>query len=78
MSKMIDIKQKKELFKKRYGNIAIEKGFITPHQLIEALNHQVMKEIKDGEHYLIGVILFDLGYITLEQDSEVLAELVKS
>ena len=34
-----------------------------------------MKEIEEGEHYLIGVILFDMGYITLEQDAEVLAEL---
>ena len=62
-------------YKKRYGNVAIEKGFITPEQLTEALNQQVMKEIHDGEHHLIGVILYDLGYITLEQDLEVLNSL---
>ena len=64
-------------YKKRHGIIAIDKGFITSQQLIEASSHQVMKEVKDGEHYLIGAILFDLGHITLEQDAEVLTELSK-
>ena len=61
--------------KKRYGLTAINKGFITPQQLIEALSLQVMKEVEKDEHYLVGAILFDLGHITLEQDAEVLMEL---
>ena len=64
-------------YEKRYGNIAIEKEFITPEQLIEALNIQVMEEINDEGHRLIGVILFDLVYITLAQDLEVLNSLAK-
>jgi len=64
--------EKSEPYEKRFGNIAIEKGFITIEQLIEALNLQVMEEINDEGHRLIGLILFELGYITLEQDKEVL------
>jgi hypothetical protein len=59
-------------YEKRYGNIAIEKGFITPEQLMEALNIQVMEEINDGNHRLLGVILFEKKFITLIQDKEVL------
>ena len=35
-------------YEKRFGNIAIEKGFITPQQLIEALNIQITGEIRDA------------------------------
>ena len=52
---------------KRFGNIAIDKGFITLQQLIDAINVQVLEEIKDGKHRLIGQILFDLNYMTTEQ-----------
>ena len=64
--------EKTEPYEKRYGNIAIEKGFITPEQLMEALNIQVMEEINDGNHRLLGVILFEKKFITLKQDQEVL------
>ncbi len=64
--------EKTEPYEKRYGNIAIEKGFITPEQLMEALNIQVMEEINDGNHRLLGVILFEKKFITLMQDKEVL------
>jgi hypothetical protein len=63
---------------KRYGQIAIEKGFITKDQLIEALTIQVTEEISGEGHRLTGVILIDLGYITLSQDLEVLNELGKN
>ena len=64
--------EKTEPYEKRYGNIAIEKGFITPEQLMEAMNIQVMEEINDGNHRLLGVILFEKKFITLMQDKEVL------
>ena len=71
-------------YEKRFGNIAIEKGFITPQQLIAALNIQITGEIKDGKHRLIGQILFDLNYMTteqiqmtIEQIQEVLGVLIK-
>jgi hypothetical protein len=63
-------------YDKRFGNIAIEKGFITPEQLIDALNIQIIGEIKDGKHRLIGQILLKMNHMTLEQIEEVLADLI--
>ncbi len=68
--------EKAEPFEKRYGNIAIEKGFITQQQLIDALNIQITGEIKDGKHRLIGQILLKMNHMTLEQIEEVLADLI--
>ena len=59
-------------FQKRFGFIAVEKGFITTEQLVEAFRIQVTEEIEKGKHTLIGAILFDLGHITLSQIQEVL------
>lgn len=59
-------------FQKRFGLIAVEKGFITADQLIEAFKVQVLEEIEKGKHRLIGAILFEHGFITLPQIDEVL------
>ena len=59
-------------FQNRFGFIAVEKGFITADQLIEAFKIQVMEEIENEKHRLIGAILFEQGYITLAQIEEVL------
>ena len=74
---MISMSENVEQYQKRYGNIAIENGFITSEQLIEALNIQVTDEINGVGHRLIGVILIGLGYISLEQDIEVFNSLAK-
>ena len=62
-------------YEKRFGNIAIDKGFITDQQLVEALNLQVLEEIREGSHRLTGEVLFGLEYITTKQIEEVLYEL---
>ena len=59
-------------FQKRFGLIAVEKGFITADQLVEAFKIQVSEEIEKGKHRLIGAILFERGFITLPQVDEVL------
>jgi hypothetical protein len=63
---------------KRFGNISVEKGFITQQQLVEALNNQVVEETKNGKHLFIGEILLDLNYMTLEQIEEVLVALIRT
>jgi hypothetical protein len=73
---MSDKPEQIETYEKRFGNIAIDKGFITTQQLVESLNIQVMEEIRDGKHRLIGEILLDLKYITLEHVEAVLSELL--
>lgn len=65
-------KMSEKKFDKRFGMVAIEKGFITSGQLIEALNTQVVEELKGGSRRLIGQILQDKGYITNLQIDEVL------
>lgn len=62
-------------FQKRFGFIAVEKGFITADQLVEAFKVQVLEEIEKEKHRLIGAILFEHGFITLPQIDEVLESL---
>ena len=59
----------------RFGTIAMEKGFITKAQLVEALIAQIDDNIDKKKHRLIGTILFELGYITHQQIDKVLAEI---
>ena len=61
-----------EKLDKRFGIVAVEKGFITAEQLIEAMKTQIMEEIKNSKHLLIGEILRDKGYLTKAQVREVL------
>ncbi len=63
---------------RRFGYIAIEKRFINPEQLREALDIQIREETKNGKHLFIGEILLDLNYLTLEQIEEVLLILTKT
>jgi hypothetical protein len=61
----------------RFGIIAVDKGFITADQLIEALRTQVKGEIEDGKHKLIGTILLEMSLVTNEQIDEIVKELLK-
>jgi hypothetical protein len=58
--------------KKRFGVIAVQHGFITPEQLIEALKTQVEGNLDGGPHRLIGEILQKEGTMTYSQIGEVL------
>ena len=57
---------------KRFGAVAIDKGFISLEQLFEAMKIQISENMGGGEHRLIGQILWEKGYITSEQINEVL------
>jgi hypothetical protein len=63
---------------KRFGILAVEKGFITADQVIEALRIQVMEDIEKGKHRLIGRILLEQGLITLSQIEKLLDSLGKN
>ncbi|MDF1593546.1 MAG: hypothetical protein P1P89_18720 [Desulfobacterales bacterium] len=52
---------------RRFGMIAIEKGFITKAQLTDALKEQVEEEVELGTHRFIGAILVEKKEIDLEQ-----------
>ena len=61
----------------RFGKVAVEKGFVEPSQVIEALQIQFREDLNVGEHRLIGQILLGEGHITSSQLHVVLAELGK-
>ena len=62
---------------KRFGVIAVEKGFITKEQLFQALRIQTEENLQGKEHRLTGVILYELGYLTEKQIEEVLESIRK-
>ena len=66
----------KENIEMRFGTIAVEKGFVTAEQVIEAMNIQILEDIEKRVHRLIGSILLDQELITLSQIDEVLKEMV--
>ncbi len=57
---------------KPFGEVAMEKGFITVKQLLTALNTQVMDNAEKGEHRFIGSILLEHGYLSIPERDEVL------
>jgi len=63
---------------KRFGVLAVEKGFITADQVIKALRIQVMEDLEKGKHRLIARILLEQGLITLSQIDEVLRSMGKN
>lgn len=65
-------------YKKRFGTIAVEKGFITDRQLVEAIEMQTLEDMKGKEHRLMGTILFEQGYLNAKQVDEVLRSMAVS
>ncbi len=57
---------------KRFGVIAVEKGFVTIEQVAEAIKVQIIEDMGKGIHRLIGAILLDQGLISTTQLHEVL------
>ncbi len=57
---------------KRFGVVAIEKGFISMDQLLEGLEIQIDEDIEQGECRVIGAILVEKGYMNLSQVQETL------
>ena len=65
-------------YEKRFGIIAIERGFITQEDLILALTTQVREDIEHGAHRLIGELFFDLNIMDENQIDEVVKEIINS
>lgn len=57
---------------KRFGALAIDKGFITLENLIAAIKIQIIENLDGSDHRLIGQILWEEGYIKTEQINDVL------
>ena len=61
-----------EQLEKRFGTIAVAKGFITKAQLFESISVQLEQNLAGMEHSPVGSILYSLGYITISEIDEVL------
>jgi hypothetical protein len=59
-------------YNKRFGTIAVEKGFITAEQLYEAVEIQILEDLKGLKRRYIGQVLIGLGYTTTTQVDKVL------
>jgi hypothetical protein len=64
-----------DLPQRRFGLIAIEKGFIKADQLYEALMRQRAQETGGAERRPLGLILKDLGYLSVSEIGEILQTL---
>jgi hypothetical protein len=60
---------------RRFGVVAMEKGFISADQLWEALVRQKAQDSGLTERRHIGMILKDLGYLSFSQLNEVVQAL---
>lgn len=60
----------------RFGSVAVRKGFITSEQLIEVLSIQATENVENNTHRIIGTILREKEYLTIEQIDEVLKEMM--
>ncbi len=62
-------------FDKRFGMIAIKKGYIAFDQVYEALVTQVTEELDSAKRRPIGEILHEKGHMTPAQVDGVLASM---
>ena len=57
---------------KRFGTIAVDKGFINEEQLVKALEIQAKENVMEGKHRLLGQIFVEEGLLTAAQVDEIL------
>jgi hypothetical protein len=66
-----------EEYEKRFGLIAIDKGFIRVEDLVKALTIQVGEDVRKIPHRLLGEIFFHMGLMTDKQIDEVLGTIFR-
>ena len=62
----------KENYHKRFGTIAVDKGYIKEEQLVNALEIQAKENVMEGKHRLLGQIFVEEGLLTAAQVDEIL------
>jgi hypothetical protein len=66
-----------EHYEKRFGIIAVEKGFITADDLVKGLTVQVKEDLCRVRHRLLGEIFFETGVMTDRQVEEVVSHIFR-
>ncbi len=69
---LLDKPRQIEHYEKRFGIMAVEKGFITAEDLVRGLTVQVNEDLQKIPHRLLGEIFFEKGLMTDKQITEVL------
>ncbi len=62
----------KKNYNKRFGTIAVDKGYINEDQLVKALEMQANENVMDDKHRLLGQIFVEEGLLTTSQVDEIL------
>lgn len=62
---------------RRFGQIAVESGYISEAQAREALCRQIDEDLAGKTHRLLGTILFDLEWMNSGQIEAVLDRLLE-
>lgn len=65
-----------EHYEKRFGIVAIHKGYLTKDELVNALEIQVQEDIDTGTHRLLGEILLEQGVLSVQQVEAVLKAVI--
>ena len=72
---LLDKPNRIEHYEKRFGIIAIEKGYITAEDLVKGLTIQVDEDVRRIPHRFLGQIFFEMGLMTDKQVDEVLSSI---
>jgi hypothetical protein len=62
-------------FEKRFGMVAVEKGFVTVEQILEAIEIQIRENMEQNKHRFIGTVLVEQGHMRHSQIQEVLVSM---
>lgn len=62
----------------RFGQIAVEKGFINAEQLYRALKEQLDDDLANRPHRVLGAICFEHDWMTPKQIDDVLYVMFKN
>lgn len=61
----------------RFGQIAVERGYVSAEQAREAIVEQLTDDLAHKPHRHIGRIMLDKGWMTARQIEEVLTEMFR-
>ena len=62
-------------YRRLFGEVALERGFVDAAQLYEALTVQARRRTEGKSDKLLGQILLELGFLSPEQLQEVIDQL---
>jgi hypothetical protein len=65
-----------EEFELQFGNLAVQKGFITIDQLTATRNRQMMDTITGKERKPLGILLFEEGLLSIPKVKELFRSMV--